>query len=84
MDRAEFERYREWSKSQKCVNCGKEKDGKEMWITEIQCGLVGRCTAQLRSKDWGLRQNILGHHRRGYGKSRGIFVYRCAFNHVLR
>ena len=33
----DFEKYREWSRSQPCVDCGKIKEGEEMWVTEIQC-----------------------------------------------
>lgn len=32
-----FESYKVWSKSQPCIDCGRTKDGKGLWVTETQC-----------------------------------------------
>ena len=35
--RAEWDEYQKWNKAQPCVDCGKLKNGKDIWLTEIQC-----------------------------------------------
>ena len=32
-----WDSYKIWSKSQPCIDCGKLKNGTDIWVTEIQC-----------------------------------------------
>ena len=41
-DDSEWETYIQWSKAQRCVECGRTHDDpSELWVTEIYCGCKG-------------------------------------------
>lgn len=42
-DDSEWETYTQWSKAQRCVECGRsrEETGDQLWVTEIYCGCKG-------------------------------------------
>jgi len=44
-----FQQYKAWADSAKCVDCGKEKDGTEVWVTEVQCQC---CFSKLGPTEW--------------------------------